>query len=245
MFGNQYNTNNGSNMNRNEININTKLRNFVMDDFLVRLGLWNDKLSIRAYRALGVNANGYKEYDKNTTVITALNTDNVGALHTIIETKILPEMDSTMETLSHGIDVSNGSTYIGIETVPNAEDNIPDVYLVIATGINESGATSDGNIHKFKFGKRREKKSYNPVTGTYTTELINSDFANFTKVLSDVCGLYDIPGHVKRYHSAFGGNGNYNPTSGGFGGNSTANNASGDGFMSIPNTNGMDELPFN
>lgn len=245
MFGNQYNTNNGSNMNRNEINVNTKLRNFVTDGFLIRTSLWNDKLSIRAYRELGTNANGYKEYDKNTSLITALSSDNVGALHNIITDKILPEMNSTMETLDEGIDVSNGSTYIGIETVPNTDDNVPDVYLVIATGIDESGAAPESNIHKFKFTKRRAKKGYNPLTGTYSVEVVNGDFSNFVKLLEDASGLYDIPGHVKRYHSAFGGNGNYNPTAGGFGGN-TPNSSNGmNGFMNVSNAGMNEELPFN
>lgn len=244
MFGNQYNTNNGSNMNRNEINVNTKLRNFMNDDFIMRLGLWNDKLSIRLYRAIGTNANGYKEYDKNTAVITALNVDNIAALKNIIDEKIIPEMGSTMESLSCGVDVSNGSTYIGIETVPNAEDGIPDIYLVIVTGINESGASSENNINKFKFGKRRGKKNYNPITGIFEVEMVNGDFINFVKILDDCSALYNIPDHVKKFNSAFGGNGNYNPNATGFGGSSQNTNATNNNFMSIPD-NGMMELPFN
>ena len=244
MFGNQYNSNNGSNMNRNEINVNTKLRNFMNDDFMMRTGLWNDKLSIRLYRAIGTNGNGYKEYDKNTAVITALNVDNLASLHSIIQEKILPEMNNTMECLSHGIDASNGSSYVGIETVRNAEDSIPDVYLVIATGIGESGAASENNVHKFKFGKRRGKKGYNPVTGTFEVEMVNGDFENFVKLLNDSSSLYDIADHVKRFHGAFGGIGNYNPTANtGFGGNMQNPNTN-SSFMNTPD-NGMGELPFN
>lgn len=244
MFGNQYNTNNGSNMNRNEINVNTRLRNYINDDYMMRIGLWNDKVSIRLYRVIGTNANGYKEYDKNTAVITALTVDNVAGLQSIIEEKIIPEMNTTMESLSHGVDVANGTTYVGIETLPNAEDNIPDVYLVIATGINESGASSENNIHKFKFGKRRGKKGYNPTTGTFDVELVNGDFSNFVKLLSNCSSLYDVSGHVKRYQSSFGGNGNYNPTAAnGFGGNAQNNNTN-NSFMDIPD-NAMGALSFN
>lgn len=238
MFG--YNNNNGSNMNRNEINVNSRLKTFMSDDMMGKLGMWNDKLSIRLYRCTGVDGNGLRSYDKNTTAITAMNIDACASLLSLIDNKLIPEMNSSLEPVEYGVDVSNGLSYIGVRAVPNPEDNTPDMHLIVVTNINESGAAQEATQHDLKFTKRRGKKGYNPTTGSYDVEIVNGDFDNFVNILREVCTPYNIGDHMNKFYESFSRNDHYNPSNNNMYG---GNNAGNTGFMQV---NGIgDEMPFN
>ena len=54
---------NGNRMNRNEVNVNTRVKTFTSDTSSLNLSLWNNNFSITIAPAIGPDGNGIMQYD--------------------------------------------------------------------------------------------------------------------------------------------------------------------------------------
>lgn len=243
MFNKSYN-NNG-----NAVNANTHFFNSYSETSLLRVGGWNQQLSIRLQPATGKDSSGVTMYaqDQSQILSTSLSQDSAIVLYDGFKKEIEPCLDAHIASKKISTQVSNGDTKKIISIYYDGND----AYLEIATSVNDQNITTDQNVITHKFNKRTYMVNYDYHTGQATeTKTIESDFLNFMDKVEKVKDMTPVVVHTMKYANAvkntFSNNNNQNTGNNGF--IPQSQNTGGPvnySPASSTNANSMDEfLPF-
>ena len=243
MFNRSYN-NNG-----NAVNVNTHFFNSYSETSLLRVGGWNQQLSIRLQPATGKDSSGVTMYaqDQSQILSTSLSQDSAIVLYDGFKKEIEPCLDAHVASKKISTQVSNGDTKKIISIYYDGND----AYLEIATSVNDQNITTDQNVITHKFNKRTYMVNYDYHTGQATeTKTIESDFLNFMDKVEKVKDMTPVVVHTMKYANAvkntFSNNNNQNTGNNGF--IPQSQNTGGPvNYSPAPSTNAnsMDEfLPF-
>ena len=243
MFNKSYN-NNG-----NAVNANTHFFNSYSETSLLRVGGWNQQLSIRLQPATGKDSSGVTMYaqDQSQILSTSLSQDSAIVLYDGFKKEIEPCLDAHIASKKISTQVSNGDTKKIISIYYDGND----AYLEIATSVNDQNITTDQNVITHKFNKRTYMVNYDYHTGQATeTKTIESDFLNFMDKVEKVKDMTPVVVHTIKYANAvkntFSNNNNQNTGNNGF--IPQSQNTGGPvnySPASSTNANSMDEfLPF-
>ena len=243
MFNRSYN-NNG-----NAVNVNTHFFNSYSETSLLRVGGWNQQLSIRLQPATGKDSSGVTMYaqDQSQILSTSLSQDSAIVLYDGFKKEIEPCLDAHIASKKISTQVSNGDTKKIISIYYDGND----AYLEIATSVNDQNITTDQNVITHKFNKRTYMVNYDYHTGQATeTKTIESDFLNFMDKVEKVKDMTPVVVHTMKYANAvkntFSNNNNQNTGNNGFIPQSQNTGAPAN-YNPAPSTNAnsMDEfLPF-
>ena len=213
MFNRSYN-NNG-----NAVNANTHFFNSYSETSLLRVGGWNQQLSIRLQPATGKDSSGVTMYaqDQSQILSTSLSQDSAIVLYDGFKKEIEPCLDAHIASKKISTQVSNGDTKKIISIYYDGND----AYLEIATSVNDQNITTDQNVITHKFNKRTYMVNYDYHTGQATeTKTIESDFLNFMDKVEKVKDLTPVVVHTIKYANAvkntFSNNNNQNSGNNGF-----------------------------
>ena len=243
MFNRSYN-NNG-----NAVNANTHFFNSYSETSLLRVGGWNQQLSIRLQPATGKDSSGVTMYaqDQSQILSTSLSQDSAIVLYDGFKKEIEPCLDAHIASKKISTQVSNGDTKKIISIYYDGND----AYLEIATSVNDQNITTDQNVITHKFNKRTYMVNYDYHTGQATeTKTVESDFLNFMDKVEKVKDMTPVVVHTMKYANAvkntFSNNNNQNTGNNGF--IPQSQNTGGPvnySPASSTNANSMDEfLPF-
>ena len=243
MFNRSYN-NNG-----NAVNANTHFFNSYSETSLLRVGGWNQQLSIRLQPATGKDSSGVTMYaqDQSQILSTSLSQESAIVLYDGFKKEIEPCLDAHIASKKISTQVSNGDTKKIISIYYDGND----AYLEIATSVNDQNITTDQNVITHKFNKRTYMVNYDYHTGQATeTKTIESDFLNFMDKVEKVKDMTPVVVHTMKYANAvkntFSNNNNQNTGNNGFIPQSQNTGAPAN-YNPAPSTNAnsMDEfLPF-
>ena len=195
MFNRSYN-NNG-----NAINANTHFFNSYSETSLLRVGGWNQQLSIRLQPATGKDSSGVTMYaqDQSQILSTSLSQDSAIVLYDGFKKEIEPCLDAHIASKKISTQVSNGDTKKIISIYYDGND----AYLEIATSVNDQNITTDQNVITHKFNKRTYMVNYDYHTGQVTeTKTIESDFLNFMDKVKKVKDMTPVVVHTMKYANA-------------------------------------------
>lgn len=213
MFNKSYN-NNG-----NAVNANTHFFNSYSETSLLRVGGWNQQLSIRLQPATGKDSSGVTMYaqDQSQILSTSLSQDSAIVLYDGFKKEIEPYLDAHIASKKISTQVSNGDTKKIISIYYDGND----AYLEIATSVNDQNITTDQNVITHKFNKRTYMVNYDYHTGQATeTRTIESDFLNFMDKVEKVKDMTPVVVHTMKYANAvkntFSNNNNQNNGNNGF-----------------------------
>ena len=233
MFFGRNNNNNGT------INTNTTFLTMYSDVSSLTISGWNDMIALRFLPAVGKDANGLTQYDKDKKVSTSLKPNNACALLKKIEKKVIPAYESGAKAKAVTVKTKSKE---GLNTITLSykldEDGKPKFTLIFAGKVNENGIADPANIIMYPFNTTETLEDYDPTTGGGTEDTEESEFFNFVEILKhriDILGLnHHAAKHGNNISKAYGGNGNSNSDS--------QQNSGSDAFM---NAFGGGELPFN
>lgn len=188
-----------TNNNSNGINVNTHLYTSYSETCLLKLGAWNDKISLKFHPCKGTNADGLRQYatDKSEIINTSLTVDNCSALIELINEKILPALKEGTEC---SVSVAMGDAET--RKVLTVKTDGKFTFLIIAINVNDQGQTSAENIISHKFNMKTCVINYDPATGSGETVEVNADFTNFVEKLKDVYKLSAAAVHASKYSKA-------------------------------------------
>lgn len=213
MFNRSYN-NNG-----NAVNANTHFFNSYSETSLLRVGGWNQQLSIRLQPATGKDSSGVTMYaqDQSQILSTSLSQESAIVLYDGFKKEIEPCLDAHIASKKISTQVSNGDTKKIISIYYDGND----AYLEIATSVNDQNITTDQNVITHKFNKRTYMVNYDYHTGQATeTKTIESDFLNFMDKVEKVKDMTPVVVHTMKYANAvkntFSNNNNQNTGNNGF-----------------------------
>ena len=195
MFNRTYN-NNG-----NAVNANTHFFNSYSETSLLRVGGWNQQLSIRLQPATGKDSSGVTMYaqDQSQILSTSLSQDSAIVLYDGFKKEIEPCLDAHVASKKISTQVSNGDTKKIISIYYDGND----AYLEIATSVNDQNITTDQNVITHKFNKRTYMVNYDYHTGQATeTKTIESDFLNFMDKVEKVKDMTPVVVHTMKYANA-------------------------------------------
>lgn len=195
MFNRSYN-NNG-----NAVNANTHFFNSYSETSLLRVGGWNQQLSIRLQPATGKDSSGVTMYaqDQSQILSTSLSQDSAIVLYDGFKKEIEPCLDAHIASKKISTQVSNGDTKKIISIYYDGND----AYLEIATSVNDQNITTDQNVITHKFNKRTYMVNYDYHTGQATeTKTIESDFLNFMDKVEKVKDMTPVVVHTMKYANA-------------------------------------------
>ncbi len=197
MFGK--NTNNNS----NNVNSNTTFDTHFSDLSSLTIGGWNNMISIRLLPAVGKDANGMTQYNKDSRIQTSLTLDNAAALLEGIEKTIIPayRTGDPGNGVSTAVSMGGGKNSLSI-TYQKDENGVPSFYLVFAQNLNQNGATTEDNIIRYKFNKTEYIDGYNPTTGGGNVEVTEAEFFNFVEKLRNRNELSGMTAHSMKYSKA-------------------------------------------
>lgn len=253
MFNNNYGNGGGG----NNINVSTRFRSFVSETSMLTVGGWNQNLSIRIVPAIGQDANGQFQYDRNRALQTALTQTTARALYEGYKKVLLPKIianEPDMETVSVSVAVGKDDkrSIVSLERVPNQSGH--DLYLTVYTLLDNNNIANDANVFRHKFAKSMYVESYDYKTGQGNVVEENVDFFNFIDIL-DATLREMIPAqyHTGKYEQAVAqsygnrnNNGGNSNQGGGFNNNGFGSQMQNPGqFGGFGSFNGNDELPFN
>lgn len=215
MFNKQYNGG-------QSINANTHFFNSYSDTAMVKIGAWNQHLSLKIHPAIGKDSSGVTTYaqDQSQIISTSITQDAATALYDGFEKKILPYLDTHSPSEKVSISVSSGEQKKIISIYYDGND----AYLEIATSVNDQNITTEQNVITHKFNKKEYMVNYDYHTGNASaTQVVETELLNFMDKVKGVKDLAPTIVHTFKYAQAL---------KNAFG----RNNAQGNGNGFIPNT---------
>ena len=242
LFGN-------TNPNRDAINVNTGIVTFYSDISCLSIGGWNDKISLRWSPALGKDANGLTQYDKNHYVLTSLSFPNAAALYARYEKHLKKMVENREDPGDEGKSVAipirskdGSTTVVVIEYKRDVNSGIPTLYLTLGKNAGPNGVASENSI-SYKFNEIEMMEDYNMQTGACVEVKESGEFNNFIEILHSRMALTGLNAHASRYSNAIGSK--YAKNRGGSGAGSVGDNMMGPvpDFLSVPGDS-AEELPF-
>ena len=243
MFNGGYNNAGYQNGNQNQVSVSTTLHTLYSDVSSLRIGAWNDQLSLR-FNPIIPTVEGYsgRRYDYQNGKITAVRLDGVEALKRSIDEKIMPvieQMESgVMPTEPVSVSVKytgkNGTNILSIEIRKDGNGDNYGVFLVFYGSVSENLQANDGNTGIYKFGTHTMVVNYNPIDGSIAGEtLVESEFRLFYHVLEKIIEITPFGYHGQKYSNAFkqmSSNGFQNGYQNGFQQNNAGNDFNGGGM---------------
>lgn len=186
-----------SNNNGNGVNVNTTFYTSYSDTCMLKIGGWNQNLSIKFHPMKGTNADGIRQYAQDNTEIitTSLTVDNTSALLEGIKKEIEPAIE---EKKSASVSIAMGNNENRKVMTLATDGN--DITLSISVGVNDEGIASDTLTHKFN--KKEYMVGYDPSTGSGETVMSNADYDNFVEKLKDIYKLSAAIAHSIKYSEA-------------------------------------------
>ena len=227
-----------NNNNSGTINTNTTFITFYSDVSSLTISGWNDMIALRFLPAMGKDANGLTQYDKDKKISTSLKPNNSCALLKKIEKKIIPAYEKGEKAKAVTVK-TRSKEGLNTITVSNKldENGNPKFTLIFAGNVNENGIAEPANIIMYPFNSVETLEDYDPTVGGGTESTEEAEFFNFVEILKhriDILGLnHHAAKHGNNLSKSYGNNN---------GGNQQSSN-SGDAFMDA--FGGGDELPFN
>lgn len=191
--------NNRPSNNNNSVNVNTQLYTSYSDQCMIKIGAWNQQLSLKFHPAKGVNADGLRIYaQENAEIInTSLTVDNATALLEGVKEKIEPaRKDHTAGSISVPIGSGENKKVLTIKT------DGTDMFVELAVHVGENNAADPSNILTHKFNKRTVITNYNPADGSGEISEVESDYLNFIKKIECVYDLAPATAHAINYNNA-------------------------------------------
>ena len=186
-----------NNNNNNGVNVNSSLYVSYSEACMLKVGAWNQNLSLRFHPMKGVNADGIRQYAQDNTEIisTSLTVDNTSALLEGIKKEITPAIE---EKRAGNVSIAMGSNDNRKVLTLSTDGN--DITLTISIGVNEQGIASDSLTHKFN--KKEYMVGYDPSTGSGEIVMANADYDNFVEKLKDIYKLSAAVAHSINYNNA-------------------------------------------
>lgn len=205
MFGSQQ-----RNQGNSGVNINTTFRTMFSDLSALRIGAWNDQISLKITPALPSDGSGMRQYDQNRRANTSITLDKAVILLQGIESKIKPAMKEYLEkgTLDNPVSVSvqmGGRDRKSILSIEFKKDEMDDasVYLTLYQNVADDWSAPDDSVYTYKFGRNSYITDYNNKTGTFSGEyVVHSEFEAFCEYLRNQVNLYPYAQHSSRYDAA-------------------------------------------
>ena len=188
-----------SNNNGNGVNVNTTLYTSYSDTCMLKMGAWNQNLSIKFHPFKGVNADGIRQYAQDNTEVTttSLTTDNAGALIKGIEDKIVPAIAEGKDESVSVVMGSNENRKVLSVVTKNGN-----VCCSIAINVDDAGKTVDTNVITHTFNKKTYIVGYDPSVGGGTPITTEADFENFLKKLKSIYTITGETAHSINYSNA-------------------------------------------
>lgn len=233
MFNRPFNNNQNQN-----VSVNTNFYTSYSDTAMLRVGAWNQQLSLRLQPAVGTNSAGVVQYaqDNSQIILTGIPQDNAIVLLEGYKKHILPAIEKKEASPKVSISVSEKERRKIISIYYDGNDS----YLEIAVNLNADGTTDESNIFKHKFSKRAYVLDYDYATGNGTEEYVESDLMNFMNKVEQTKDLTPFAYHSKKYYEAMRNlYNNRNNNSGGYQNNNYQQNIEPQNVSS-----NMDFLPF-
>lgn len=229
----------GSNNNNNAVNVNTAFYTSYSDTAMVRLGGWNQQLSLKIHPFTGKDAEGVNQYaqDQSQIIVTSITQDNAKILETGFDDYIAESIKK--HTASKKISISVGANEK--RKIISIYYDGTDAYLEVVTGVSDEGIASDSNVLKHKFNKRSCLIDYDYTNGGGVEQVVETEFLNFMDKIKSAKDLTPVIPHAINYSNAlknsFKGKGNYQN-------NSVADNSQYSAPVTSNLSDNMDFLPF-
>jgi len=195
MFNRPFNGNQNQN-----VSVNTNFYTSYSETAMLRVGAWNQQLSIRLQPAVGTNAAGVVQYaqDNSQIILTGIPQDNAIVLLEGYKKHVLPAIEKGEASPKVSISVSEKERRKLISIYYDGSDS----YLEIAVNLNADGTTDESNVFKHKFAKRSYVLDYDYATGNGTEEFVESDLMNFMNKVEQTKDLTPFAYHSKKYYEA-------------------------------------------
>jgi len=203
---------NGNRMNQNELSVTTLFRSSASRTSLLTLRGWNDKISVIIKPAVGEDSQGVMQYSDRQGQ-TALTMDACETLSYRFNQEILPVYNKViageMECPDRmSVCIETGKTpkrnMISIEMIkPEKADELPDMYFVLYSSIDDNNIASESNTFKHVFPKKISYVGYNPVNGiSEKTVYENADFFMFMNLISNPNMMVPVDYHNGKFMKA-------------------------------------------
>lgn len=187
--------------NINPVNVNTHFFNSYSDTALLRVGAWNQHLSIKLQPAIGKDSSGITTYaqDQSQIISTSLTVESAISLYEGFEKEILPALEAKIASKKVSTIVSEGDRKKVISIFYDGQD----AYIEIAVGVNDQNTTNDENVLRHKFNKRSYMVDYDYHTGNSgEVKTVETDFLNFMDKVKKVKDFTPAVVHTMKYASA-------------------------------------------
>ena len=179
MFGN-----NNQTQRQNQVSVNTHLFTSYSDTCMLKVGAWNQDVSLKFHPFKGTSANGFRTYaqDNSEIIITSIKHDNAiifyKALCDVIDPAIKDNADASIS-----IEAGAGETKKSI-TVSTTKDGV--VSISVSVGINENGETTETNTLTHIFQTRTYFVGRDIIKGGGTPVVVQSDYLEFKDIFKHV-----------------------------------------------------------
>lgn len=190
----------GSNNNNNGINVNTSFFTSYSDTAMVKLGGWNQQLSLKVHPFVGKDAEGVNQYaqDQSQLIITSITQDNAKILESGFEDNIKDAIKNKTASKKYSISVGVNEKRKIISIFYDGKD----AYLEVVTGVSENGIASDENVLRHKFNKKSCLVDYDYKDGSGVEQEIEVEFLNFMDKIKSAKDLTPIVAHSIQYSNA-------------------------------------------
>lgn len=264
MWGRNYSQSSGT-----DVSVNTTLRMEFCELSQLRIGAWNQQLSIQIRPCIGVDGNGIRQYDQKRRGQTSLTIENSDTLYKGIMDYLLPAYEKIKkgeatlsdfkqnpndpdEPINVAVQMGSGDKRNALAiSIENDQNGNLSFYMHLYTMLRNDNTVDPANVFDYKFSQKDFMKNYNPKNGTGTIVEWEADFSNFVKILKEHVNLLPIAEHGTKYENAvnlrFRGQNQQqagNDTNGGF--NSSSLNSYSAPVSSYSGSEGsLDFVPFN
>lgn len=190
----------GGNTNFQNVSVNTSFYRSYSDTAMLRLGAWNQQLSIELRPAIGTNASGVVQYaqESSQSIYTSIPQNTAIVLVEGFKKHILPSIENKEASPKVSITVANREQRKLISIYYDGVDS----YLEIAVAVKEDGTVDETNVFRHKFGKKVYALDYDYTTGQGTEEVVESDFFDFMNKVEQTKDLTPFHYHAQRYSEA-------------------------------------------
>lgn len=230
-----------NNNNNSGVNTNTTFLTLFSDVASLTISGWNDMISLRFLPAIGKDANGLTQYNKDAKISTSLKPNNSKALLRKIEKKIIPAYENGDKHKTVTVKTRSAEKVNTITISYKLDDDGEAKFsLIFAGNVNENGVAEQGNIIIYPFNNVETLEDYDPTVGGGDDSKESAEFFNFVDILKHHIDLLGLNHHAVKHATNISRTYNNGNNSGGFN-----NQPSSAGDNNFTNMFGSEELPFN
>lgn len=212
MWGRNYNQSSGS-----DVNVNTTIRMEFCELSQLKIGAWNQQLSIQIRPCIGVDGNGIRQYDQKRRGQTSLTLENSNTLYHGIKDYLIPAYEKIKrgeatladfrqnpdDPVNVAVQMGSGDKRNALAIALETDDNGKlTFYMHLYLMIKDDNSADPANTFDYKFNQKDYMKNYNPKNGNGTIIDHEPDFYNFVKLLEEHIDLLPISEHGTKYENA-------------------------------------------